>query len=409
MLVERIASRYMKQASYDSERNAREGREDFEAALRLLRSAYAFWTERGNPPPGIGAEGFESTRDANSTVARLCNAIEDALRILSTPYKGLHLASFPGVVLPTKDLPPQIQRIVRSGPKVPREVHIESSGGSIDRSMAPFEVLFDLATGNSKPLKWVMPKDFRGDEDYYVGPHSLPLPAGHGYYHIGYGYPTLVVNHADFQWLKDIIGHLPEVSKQEWWALEAISTNMLSGRPDAFRVYKLGPYHPDNPYIKNLISKDLLTPALKITALGRSVVGQNSPSDLPDHPLPMPDGLVGLPKRRRWAFQEVRLDPRVKRLIAVAFKRAGLDGNGRFEKPSQGYSKAFEILGDFGMSLEDLADSHIFSMDHGSQRLRMVLTNPGDPFSPTPIKNSVLVISHYKMETDKFEVLAYLS
>jgi len=189
-----------KQALYDAARNAREGREDFEAALRLLRSAHAFWTERGTPPPGIGAEGFESTRDANSTVARLCNAIEDSLKLLSGPYKGLRLA-----------------------------------------------------------------------------------------------------------------------------------------------------------------------------------------------------------------FQEVRLDPRIKRQVAVAFKRAGLDGNGRFEKPGQGYSKAFEILGDFGMSLEDLADSHIFSMDQGSQRLRMVFTNPGDPFSPTPIKNSVLVISHHKMETDKYEVLAYLS
>jgi len=80
-----------KKALYDSARNAREGQEDLDAALRLLRSAHAFWTERGNPPPGIGAEGFESTRDANSTVARMCNAIEDALRLLSGPYRGLRV------------------------------------------------------------------------------------------------------------------------------------------------------------------------------------------------------------------------------------------------------------------------------------------------------------------------------
>jgi hypothetical protein len=105
-----------------------------------------------------------------------------------------------------------------------------------------------------------------------------------------------------------------------------------------------------------------------------------------------------------------KLTPKVRTSIGRAFKQAGLDGNGRFPKPEAGFSKAVEILRDYGIELDDIPHSHLFAMrPDGQMNLRLALSNPEDPHSPTPIGNSMLVLTFHEMEEYKFEVLAYVS
>lgn len=116
-----------------------------------------------------------------------------------------------------------------------------------------------------------------------------------------------------------------------------------------------------------------------------------------------------LGSRIRQAKRGVKLDQRVKTKIIRAFNKAGLDGNGRFRKPQQGYSKAVDILGDFDIEIDDIPSSHLFNRDEGSLTVHVAFTNPKDSFSPVPIDNSMLAITYYKRARDNFEVLAYMS
>ena len=103
----------------------------------------------------------------------------------------------------------------------------------------------------------------------------------------------------------------------------------------------------------------------------------------------------------RLASRGQRLDNKLRRPIANAFKAAGLDGNGRFRKAQEGYSKAIEM--------DEIVSSHHFNQDSGNFTIRLAYSNPEDSFSPIPISNSMLALSFHKMETGLFEVLAYLS
>ena len=104
-----------------------------------------------------------------------------------------------------------------------------------------------------------------------------------------------------------------------------------------------------------------------------------------------------------------RLDNKLRRPIAAAFKMEGLDGNGRFRKAQHGYMRAIEVLHDYGIEMDQIVSSHHFNQDSGNFTIRLAYSNPEDPFSPTSITNSMLALSFHKMETGKFEVLAYLS
>lgn len=103
-----------------------------------------------------------------------------------------------------------------------------------------------------------------------------------------------------------------------------------------------------------------------------------------------------------------RMDPKVKRQAIPLFKRAGLDGNGRFREPQDGYSKALDILGDLGIELDTVVSSHLFNRDTGTLHVDLAYKTD-DPFSPESISNSVLVIAFHKLAENSFEVLAYLS
>jgi len=104
-----------------------------------------------------------------------------------------------------------------------------------------------------------------------------------------------------------------------------------------------------------------------------------------------------------------RLKPALRNKVTQAFNKAGLDGNGRFQKPEQGYARAVDIMGDFGIEIDGIPNSHSFKGDEGRFSVDIAWTNKADLFSPESIPNSMLVGTFYKHRENQFEVLCYLS
>lgn len=108
-------------------------------------------------------------------------------------------------------------------------------------------------------------------------------------------------------------------------------------------------------------------------------------------------------------FQK-RMDRKLKSLINRSFERIGLDGNTRFNTPQQGYSRAVDLMGEYGVELAEVPDS--FDFKHrptGTVRVDVAFTNQEDIFSPYEITNSMLVVQYTELREDVFEVIAYMS
>lgn len=103
-----------------------------------------------------------------------------------------------------------------------------------------------------------------------------------------------------------------------------------------------------------------------------------------------------------------------------AFKKAGLDGNGRFEKKEQGLAAVTNALASLGFQL-DMVPADIIMGDKGSRNFVFRRVNaPGqDVFTEQPeITNSRIVftwerldgrIQQYPNSPSKFEILVYAS
>jgi hypothetical protein len=128
---------------------------------------------------------------------------------------------------------------------------------------------------------------------------------------------------------------------------------------------------------------------------------QNSPApaSAPDPGTP-PMSTVGEGNERK-------LDKALRRKIADALTKAGLDGNGRFDSASLGLSKAWEVLGEFGIEPDEIVDSH--KLKAGRATVDLAWHNDSDADSPVPIPNTMLVIAATRLESEKYEVVVYLS
>ena len=113
--------------------------------------------------------------------------------------------------------------------------------------------------------------------------------------------------------------------------------------------------------------------------------------------------------QKRADMDNGRLDRSLRTQINRALVRAKLDGNGRFRKPSTGYSRAVFVAHDFGVELDEVVSSHLFNAPKGVINVNMAFTNPEDRFSPIPITNSVLHIQFTELRADVYEVVAYMS
>lgn len=105
-----------------------------------------------------------------------------------------------------------------------------------------------------------------------------------------------------------------------------------------------------------------------------------------------------------------RLDRSLRQKINKAMERKGLDGNGRFRKPEEGYSRAVEVMQEHGIELDEVVSSHLFNpRPSGTVKADIALTNEADRFSPVSITNSMLYLQYTEVSDDRFEVVAYLS
>lgn len=104
-----------------------------------------------------------------------------------------------------------------------------------------------------------------------------------------------------------------------------------------------------------------------------------------------------------------RLDRKLRRAINADFIKRGLDGNGRFRKPEEGYSLAVDIMARHGLELDTVVSSHLFKGPSGQISAEVAFSNEEDPFSPQSITNSVLHLQFTELRPGAFEVVAYMS
>ncbi len=105
-----------------------------------------------------------------------------------------------------------------------------------------------------------------------------------------------------------------------------------------------------------------------------------------------------------------RLDRNLRQKINRAMEKKGLDGNGRFRKPQEGYSRAVDVMQEHGIELDEVVSSHLFSpRPSGTVKADLAFTNEADRFSPVSITNSMLYLQYTEVSDDRFEVVAYLS
>ena len=113
-----------------------------------------------------------------------------------------------------------------------------------------------------------------------------------------------------------------------------------------------------------------------------------------------------------------KMKPKERKKINDSLRKAGLDGNGRFDKIDHGISAINEVLGDNGFELDEVTSSDRFREDKGKEEFKLARKKHKDPHSPTEIKNSIISFSWHMMSeksiTDtvkekKFEILAYVS
>ncbi len=95
--------------------------------------------------------------------------------------------------------------------------------------------------------------------------------------------------------------------------------------------------------------------------------------------------------------------------INAALVTAGLDGNGRFRKPSDALAAALNVIGSNGLEQDEVIHADRLRPDSGRITIDLAFTNQNDSFSPIPISNSMLVLSWHKLESGAFEGVAYLS
>jgi len=109
-----------------------------------------------------------------------------------------------------------------------------------------------------------------------------------------------------------------------------------------------------------------------------------------------------------------------RNLISVEFKKAGLDGNGRFEKKEHGLRAVTDALSSLGFQL-DMISSDMIMGDKGSRQFIFRRKNDPeqDPFTEkSEITNSRIVFNWEKLDgptfsypnsPNKYEILAYAS
>ena len=109
-----------------------------------------------------------------------------------------------------------------------------------------------------------------------------------------------------------------------------------------------------------------------------------------------------------------KLDNATKRKINQDLVKAGLDGNGRFNKVGAGVAAAFGVLAKHGLEQDEVVGSDKFRSHNkdgtmgGNTMIRVAFSDPTDSFNTFPITTSALAVS-WSDAGSRVEVVAYMS
>jgi hypothetical protein len=109
------------------------------------------------------------------------------------------------------------------------------------------------------------------------------------------------------------------------------------------------------------------------------------------------------------ALQTVKLTQAIKSKVNRELEKAGLDGNGRFEKPGLALSAIGNVLSANGIEFDEITNAHSLMGDKGRVTVDIAMTNQEDPFSPTSIRGTMVAMSWTKLGEYNYEAVAYLS
>jgi len=112
---------------------------------------------------------------------------------------------------------------------------------------------------------------------------------------------------------------------------------------------------------------------------------------------------------RKHAQASKTLTPVLRRSINAELAKAGMDGNGRFDRVGNALASIAGILDKYQLEWDTTLSSHLFMGNEGRRRLAIAYTNLADLHSPTPISNSLVAITWHLLESEKYEIVAYLS
>ena len=113
-----------------------------------------------------------------------------------------------------------------------------------------------------------------------------------------------------------------------------------------------------------------------------------------------------------------KIKPKERKKINDMMRKAGLDGNDYVNKVDKGIQRINEVLAKNGFELDEVTSSDRFKEDSGREQFKFARKNPKDPYSPIPIKNSIIVFTWHLMNERKitdsvseksFEILSYVS
>lgn len=119
---------------------------------------------------------------------------------------------------------------------------------------------------------------------------------------------------------------------------------------------------------------------------------------------------MGLASQLREAVRKgYKLDKRTREAINRDLRRAGFDGNGRFQSIGRALNAASGVLEKHGFEWGQVTSADLFrSRPSGSQSLLVAKKNTKDPFSPEEVANSALSFQWSELRKDHFEVVAYM-
>ena len=112
---------------------------------------------------------------------------------------------------------------------------------------------------------------------------------------------------------------------------------------------------------------------------------------------------------RRFLDKQIRLDKKLRAKVNAELEKAGLDGNGRFEKPGLALAMVGNVLARNVLEFDEITNAHTLQPDDGRTSIDLALSNPEDPYSPTSISDVMLAFSWHKLQEYRYEAIAYIS